>query len=121
MRWAIVFMAVLGVLLGACDTGGGSGPEPTPKPTPAKHLSGKFIRWEPVDDAHGYAYFSVTNHGNKVAVAECTISVENDFGNFGFDYLVGERIKPGKTLRGRVPLDVGEGSFSINRGEVKDC
>ena len=26
-----------------------------------------------------------------------------------------------KTLRGRIPLDVGEGSFLIDKGEVTDC
>ena len=98
------------------DNGSDGGTAPA-----AKHLTGEFVLWEPVDDAHGYAYFTVTNNGTTTETAECTIKVDNDFGNFGFDYLVGERVGPGETISGKVALDVGEGSFLINHGEVTDC
>jgi hypothetical protein len=131
MRPIRILIVCIGVVLAltACDGGGnegggdggggdggngGNGAE-------EKNLTGTFIRWEPVDDARGYAYFSVTNHGSTEALAECTIKVSNDFGNFGFDYLVGEPVGPGETINGRVALDVGEGSFLINEGEVTNC
>jgi hypothetical protein len=75
----------------------------------------------PVDDAHGYAFFSVTNSGGVTQTATCTITVQDDFGDFGFDYLVGETVGPGQTITGKIPLSVGKGSFLINRGTVKDC
>jgi hypothetical protein len=84
-------------------------------------LTGRFIRWEPVDEANGYAYISVTNHGSTAGVAECTVTVRNDFGDFGFDYMVGETIGAGETFSGRMAINVGEGSFLINQGDVTDC
>jgi hypothetical protein len=91
------------------------------RPSHNANLVGRFIRWEPVDESSGYAYIEVQNRGATSAVAECTVRVSNDFGDFGFDYLVGETIAAGDTLSGRVPIDVGEGSFTINHGEVTDC
>ena len=108
------------------DGDGGSSRTPTPaadqdEDEPNRNLVGRFIEWEAVDDAHGYAYFEIENTGSSAATAECTIRVSNDFGNFGFDVLVGERVPAGDTISGRIPLDVGEGSFQINKGEVTDC
>jgi hypothetical protein len=106
-----------------CIRGGDDSTTPaarTPEPA-TKHLVGTFLRWEPVDDSRGYAYFKITNNGSTTETAKCTIKVENDFGNFGFDYLVGESVPAGDTIRGRIALDVGEGSFLIDRGEVTDC
>jgi hypothetical protein len=115
-------LAVLGIAwyIGQSNSAGAPGAADTPPPA-AKHLTGTFIRWEPVDDAHGYAYFSVTNNGTTTETATCTVKVSNDFGNFGFDYLVGETVGPGDTISGRIPLSVGEGSYSVNHGEVTDC
>ncbi|MDO8484283.1 MAG: hypothetical protein Q7S35_04995 [Candidatus Limnocylindrales bacterium] len=90
-------------------------------PVEVSHLTGSFVRWEPVDEANGYAYFTVTNSGTTTETATCTVRVENDFGNFGFDILVGEPVGPGETISGRLPLSVGEGSFLINQGEVNNC
>jgi hypothetical protein len=85
------------------------------------HLTGEFVRWEPVDEQNGYAYFSITSTGSATEVATRTIRVSNDFGNFGFDSLVGEEVGPGHTISGFIPMSVGEGSFLINEGEVTDC
>jgi hypothetical protein len=119
----VAALIILGVLWflnrGGDNNGSNSGTDPDA--TAEKHLTGRFISWEPVDDSSGYAVFSVTNNGTSRATATCTIKVENDFGDFGFDYLVGEPVDPGETIRGRVALDVGEGSFTINHGEVTDC
>lgn len=54
-------------------------------------------------------------------MAECNVSVSNDFGNFGVDVMTGEYIEPGDTRRFRMLLDVSEGAFLINEGEVTDC
>jgi hypothetical protein len=113
-----------GVVGGGRGSGGpsaGSTLAPTAQPSPAKELVGTFIRWEPVDEANGYAYIEVKNNGTTTATAECTVRVGNDFGNFGFDFMVGEEIPPGETFSGRMALSVGEGSFLINEGEVTDC
>jgi hypothetical protein len=113
---------VVAVVSGDDETDGGNAtPEPTETAEPDSRITGTFIRWEPVDDARGYAYFSITNAGPEDGVAKCHIKVSNDFGNFGFDKLVGEPIAVGETIEGRIPLDVGEGSFLINQGEVTDC
>jgi hypothetical protein len=63
----------------------------------------------------------VTNNGSTTATAECTVRVSNDFGNFGFDFMVGEEVPPGETISGRMALSVGGGSFLIDDGEVTDC
>lgn len=98
-----------------------SEPREAAEPEEVKNVTGTFLRWEPVDDARGYAHFSVTNNGDKAVTVTCTISVRNDFGDFGFDSLVGERIAAFDTLSGKIPINVGEGSFLIEEGEVKDC
>jgi hypothetical protein len=98
--------------------GGGSNEDPD---EPNARITGTFVRWEAVDDARGYAYFSITNHGPEDGVAECTIRVRNDFGNFGFDILSGEPIEAGETISGRIPIDVSEGSFLIDEGSVENC
>ena len=101
---------------------GGSGGAPAAQPPAAgKHLTGTFLSWTAVDDAHGYAYFSVTNSGSVTETAECTIDVRDDFGDFGFDSLVGESVGPGATVSGKMALNVGKGAFLINKGSVKDC
>ncbi len=53
-------------------------------------------------------------------MAECTVKVSNDFGNFGFDYMAGEELAPRETMSGRMALDVGEGSAlnAMSRAEV---
>jgi hypothetical protein len=84
-------------------------------------LVGRFVSWEPVDDARGYVNFTITNRGSSSATAECRITVTNSFGDFGFDSLVGERIPAGETVRLRMAINVGEGSFLIDEGEVTDC
>jgi hypothetical protein len=114
---------VVAVVSGNEDESNGSNATETPSeaPEPDSRITGTFVRWEPVDDARGYAYFSITNAGPEDGVAKCTIKVSNDFGNFGFDMLVGEPIAVGETIEGRIPLDVGEGSFLINQGEVTNC
>ena len=65
--------------------------------------------------------FSITNSGAETATAKCFIRVQDDFGDFGFDGLVGEEVGPGQTITGRIPISVGTGSFLINHGEVTDC
>lgn len=110
----LVVLGLIGAFVAGCDGGGGAAQE-------TKHLSGTFLSWLPVDEGHGYAYFSIKNDGTTAATAKCMISVKNDFGDFGFDALVGEAVGPGQTIKGRVPLSVGKGSFLINAGEVKDC
>jgi hypothetical protein len=103
---------------------GGDADSSSERSAPAEtntNITGRFISWEPVDDARGYASFSVTNHGSAAAEATCTVRVSNDFGNFGFDYMVGETIGAGDTRNFRMALNVDEGSFLINEGEVTDC
>lgn len=113
-------LAVLGIAWWVSQSNNAGGAANTPPPA-AKHLTGAFISWEPVDDAHGYAYFSVTNSGTTTVTATCIVSVSNDFGNFGFDGLAGEPVGPGQTINGKIALSVGEGSYSINKGSVRDC
>ena len=96
-------------------------PQVTDPPAATNHLVGTFIKWEPVDEANGYAYISIKNNGSSTATAECTVRVSNDFGNFGFDFMVGEDIPAGETWTGRMALSVGEGSLLINKGIVEDC
>lgn len=108
-------------LFGRGDTSSTKASDATPEPTVAKHLSGEFVEWQPVDEKNGYALFTVTNNGSSAATAECTVKVDNDFGNFGFDIMTGETIPAGQTKNYRMPLSVGEGSFLIDHGEVTDC
>lgn len=96
-------------------------PTPVPTPAPTSPITGTFVRWQSVDDKNGYAHFTITNNGTVPATAKCSISVRNDFGNFGFDSLVGEVVQPGETISGRIPISVGSGSKLINQGEVEDC
>lgn len=115
-------LGLLAVLLVGCGTGATPHPAtPTPVPEPTGVIVGAFVRWQSVDDRNGYAYFTLTNTGSTPATATCTISVRNDFGNFGFDFLVGEIVQPGETVSGRIPISVGSGSRLINSGEVTDC
>jgi hypothetical protein len=116
----LVVFAYLGGSKGGSNTSPGGGGAPAAAPA-SKHLTGAFLSWTAVDDSHGYAFFTVTNSGTATETAECSISVEDDFGDFGFDKLVGEAVGPGKTISGKIPLSVGKGSFLINRGEVTDC
>ena len=109
-----IALGVLGALSGG--TSGGSGSSGG-----GAHLTGTFLGWEPVDEGHGYARFSITNSGTETATAKCFIRVQDDFGDFGFDGLVGEEVGPGQTITGRIPIGVGTGSFLINHGEVTDC
>lgn len=123
----VIGIGIFVVLVVALAIAGSGHPDSSPNAaapaatSAAKHLTGKFLSWQAVDDAHGYAFFSITNSGTTTETATCTISVEDDFGDFGFDALVGEPVGPGKTISGNIPLSVGKGSFLINRGEVKDC
>ena len=110
----IVLVVLIAYVSGAGKGGTGGG-------TAGGNLTGNFVKWVPVDDAHGYAYFSITNTGSTAATAKCSISVKDDFGDFGFDSLVGESVDPGRTITGKMALSVGKGSFLINSGEVKDC
>ena len=91
---ALIALAVV-VWLAFSRGNSGSSADTTPPPAAApevSHLTGEFVRWEPVDEQNGYAHFSITNTGSATEVATCTISVSNDFGNFGFDSLVGEEV-----------------------------
>lgn len=116
---AIVIAGIAAAINGG--TGNGATDRDDDPPARSSNLVGRFLRWEPVDESSGYAYFEVENRGSSSATATCSIRVSNDFGDFGFDSLVGERVAAGKTLSGRVALDVGEGSFTINEGTVTDC
>lgn len=113
-----VAVVVIGVIFLAS-----SRPSSPGSSTPAARASitGSFIRWEPVDDARGYAVFTVTNNGSAAGTAKCSVSVRNEFGNFGFDSLVGETVGAGQTRTFRLALSVGSGSRLINTGTVKDC
>lgn len=88
----------------------------------SENLTGAFVSWEPVDSAHGYANFTVTNNGTEVATASCTVLVRTDFGEQGFDYLADEEIQPGETKNLRMPLTVtGNSAANVTKGEVRDC
>lgn len=105
-----VLVVLAAVIWVSCSTLSGGG-----------DVTGRFIRWEPIDSRHGYALISVTNHGDKSAHVTCTVEVSNDFGDFGFD-AIDEDIGPGQTTQGRVALVVqNEGALSVIHGEVKDC
>ena len=126
MRALIGVLLLIGIAVAFVSGNDEGEATPTDRPVqdddePNARITGEFLRWEPVDEENGYAYFSITNHGPEDGVAECTIEVRNDFGDFGFDILVGESIEAGETIRSRIPIDVGEGSFLINEGEVTDC
>ena len=84
-------------------------------------MTGAFVRWAPVDDGHGYAYFTITNHGSSPETAKCFVEVSDDFGDFGFDTLIGASVSPGQTISGNIPLSVGKGAFLMNHSNVKDC
>jgi hypothetical protein len=118
-----VVLTIIGGRTRGSDPAGGTAVEATPAVTaaPAKRLVGRFIRWEAVDEKNGYAYFSGTNNRSEKATAECTVSVKNDIGNFGFDIMVGEDVAAGETISGKMALSVGQGSFLINEGEVTNC
>jgi len=118
----LIAIGWIGNALGITGGAGSGGSSGTSSGTSSSgNISGEFLYWEPVDDKRGYAYFSLTNHGSTSAVATCTVHVSNDFGNFGFDYLVGETVGAGQTVTGKIPINVGEGSLLINKGEVTNC
>ena len=114
-RFAIIAFLVIIVLgaIGQVSKGGQASSD--------KQLSGAFVGWEPVDDANGYADISITNHGTASATAMCKVNVSDDFGDFGFDQLVGEEVGAGQTFTGRIPISVGKGSYLINKGTVTEC
>ena len=116
----IIVLVAIGAAVGS-NKSGSSGSGSSGSGSGGAHLSGTFIQWVPVDEGHGYAYFSVTNSGTASATAKCTISVKDDFGDFGFDMLVGETVGPGQTITGKMAIGVGKGSLLINSGDVKDC
>jgi hypothetical protein len=72
-----------------------------------KNLTGAFVSWEAVSDSAGYMHFTVTNNGTTSERATCTIQVQDDFGDFGFDYMTGTVVAPGQTISLRAPLNVG--------------
>jgi hypothetical protein len=80
-----------------------------------------FAGWARVDDAHGYAYVSITNSSTSAATAKCLISAKDDFGDFGFDSLMGEAVGAGQTVQVKIPISVSKGSFLINSREVTGC
>jgi hypothetical protein len=97
------------------------GPAFSSTPANSRSVTGTFVSWDPVDDAHGYAHFTVTNSGGTAEIAKCKIDVRDDFGDFGFDSMTGERIEAGQTKTFRMPLSVGKGSFLMKKGTVRDC
>jgi len=108
--FAVLALIIWGIV--ALVGGGGGGAS----------LEGHFISWIPEDSAHGYALISVTNHGTKGAEANCSVVVQTDFGDVGFDYLDGTYVGPGETVQGRVPLTVqNNAAFNVRTGDVKDC
>jgi hypothetical protein len=114
---AVLLLVGWWFLFGQGDDGADQAEEPA-----RPRMTGAFVRWEPVDDARGYAYFTITNRSSTTdGSAECTITVSNDFGNFGVDILTGEPVPAGEMISRRIAMDVDEGSFLINQGEVTDC
>lgn len=99
----------------------GSAPTAAIPADSSANITGTFVAWDPVDDSSGYALFTLHNSGTASGVAKCTISVKDDFGDFGFDSLVGETVELGQRVSGKIPINVGKGSFKMNHGEVKDC
>lgn len=82
----------------------------------------EFVRWEPIDASRGYAYISLVNEGSSAGTAKCVVEVKSDFGDIGFDILVGIDLAPGERWDGRVPLTVsGDGAFLVTLGSVRDC
>jgi hypothetical protein len=96
-------------------------PTAVPTPEPSADLHGKFLYWEPVSDSRGYAHISITNRSDVPGTAYCYVEVSDSFGDSGWDSLTGEEIAPHYTSRGKVPIDVGQGSWLIDHGEVRDC
>jgi hypothetical protein len=78
------------------------------------------VQWQAVDDRRGYAAYRITNDGTDAVTVRCNVVVENEFGNFGIGSIT-EQLDPGESASGRVPIDVGTGSFLITRGKVTDC
>jgi hypothetical protein len=99
----------------------GSAPTAAIPADSSANITGTSVAWDPVDDSSGYALFTLHNSGTASGVAKCTISVKDDFGDFGFDSLVGETVELGQRVSGKIPINVGKGSFKMNHGEVKDC
>lgn len=115
----IGLLVLLGIIVANQNSSGSS--DRSNRSTTNSNLVGRFVSWEPVDDSSGYANFTITNRGSSSATAECSVRVSNDFGDFGFDSMVGERVPAGEAIALRMALDVGEGSFTINDGEITDC
>lgn len=76
---ALIALAVVAWVAFSAGNSGRSDSSTPPPAAPAEvsHLTGTFLRWEPVDEANGYAYFSITNSGATTEIAECKISVKN--------------------------------------------
>lgn len=117
MAYVITAALTVGIVWFLFFRGGGVEPESEPE----SELVGEFVRWEAVDDARGWAFFTVTNEGGSPAEATCSVSVFNDFGNFGVNIMSGERVGAGATISRRIAIDVDEGAFSVDEGEVTDC
>ncbi len=78
--------------------------------------------WLPVDTAHGYALVTLTNSGSEDATATCTVEATTDFGDMGFDSMVGENIPAGQTVTAKFPLTIqNESAFKVTSVTVKDC
>jgi hypothetical protein len=121
LKSGVVLVAAMAVLLfvgTAFGTSKGAGS--TPGAAAAGGFSGVFGSWTPVDAGHGYARFAVTNHGTTSATAKCTVEVRDDFGNLGWDSLVGETIPAGQTKTLRMAISF-EGALRVTKGTVKDC
>lgn len=117
----VVLVLIAGAYSFLTGKSGDSQPSRTAAPAQAR-LTGSFERWEPIDDSHGYAYFSIRNSGTSSATATCTVIVRDDFGDVGFDYMSGEVVAAGQSLNGRMALSVsGQGAYRITSGELKDC
>jgi hypothetical protein len=109
MKRGLALVCLVAVMVAGCSSASAN-----------SKLSGVYGSWTPVDAGHGYARFAVTNHGTTSATAKCTVEVRDDFGNLGWDSLVGETIPAGQTKTLRMAISF-EGALRVTKGTVKDC
>jgi hypothetical protein len=93
---------------------------PSAAPVPA-HLTGFFVRWDPVDEHQGFAQILVTNGGGLAGQAHCMVRVSDGSGHDGSVVLAGDPVPPRSTISRRISITLAAGGQAITHGTVTDC
>jgi hypothetical protein len=120
MMLAVAALAVVASLLAVAVVAAIS-QRPGPSTVDTSPLRGSFVKWEPVDEGHGFATVSVTNEGSSAVVPHCTVLVSSDLGAYGFAVLTGDPVPPRATITRRLAINVGTSSFRVKGGTVTNC